>query len=184
MTANSIERHQLLARASEIAYLAGESERAAELTQAALDSAGTKLDAVKAARYYVLLGRHEWARGQSQPAFDAYRKAASLLPADPPTVELAHTLAEEARLLMLVSRHRESETRAREAIAVAQVVGARAVEGHATNTLGSCRSGLGHGAEGIICCVKPSRSPSKFAARMISTAATPTSPTRSWNGAT
>jgi DNA-binding CsgD family transcriptional regulator len=149
VSANPIEHHQLLARASEIAYLAGESERAAELTQAALDNAGLDLDSVTAARYYVVLGRHEWARGHSQPAFDAYRKAAALLPADPPTVELARVLAEEARLHMLVSRHRESEVRAREAIAVAQVVGSRAVEGHATNTLGCCRSGLGHGDEGI-----------------------------------
>ncbi len=149
VAAHPIERHQLLARAAEIAYLASESQRAAELTQAAIESAGVELDSVTAARYHVLLGRHEWARGHSQPAFDAYRKAASLLPADPPTVELARALAEEARLLMLVSRHRESEVRAREAIAVARVIGSRAVEGHAMNTLGCCRSGLGHGDEGI-----------------------------------
>jgi DNA-binding CsgD family transcriptional regulator len=142
-----IERHQLLARASEIAYLAGASQRAVELAQAAIASG--ELETVTAARYYTLLGRHEWALGKAQPAFDAYRTAVALLPADPPTAELARILAEEARLLNLFSRYRDCEPRSREAIAMARAVGARAVEGHATNTLGCCRSGLGHADEGI-----------------------------------
>jgi DNA-binding CsgD family transcriptional regulator len=149
VAASPVAHHELLARASEIAYFATASARAVDLAQAAIDSAGTDLDDVTAARYYTLLGRHEWGHGRSQPAFDAYRKAASLLPTDPPTVELALILAEEARLLMLVSRHRESEARCNEAIAVARAVGARAVEGHAMNTLGCCRSGLGYADEGI-----------------------------------
>jgi DNA-binding CsgD family transcriptional regulator len=146
---HAMAHHELLARASEIAYLATMSERAANLTQAAIDSGGSDLDSVTAARYYTLLGRHEWGRGRTQPAFDAYRNAAELLPADPPTVELARVLAEEARALMLSSRYRDAGARAGEAIAVAREVGARAVEGHATNTLGCSRSGLGYPEEGI-----------------------------------
>jgi DNA-binding CsgD family transcriptional regulator len=149
VAASPFAHHALLARASEIALLASAGARAAELTQAAIDSGGTSLDAVTAARYYALLGRHEWGRGRSQPAFDAYRKAASLLPPHPPTVELARVLAGEASLLMVNSRHHEGEARSREAIAVARAVGARDVEGHALNTLGCCRSGLGYADEGI-----------------------------------
>jgi tetratricopeptide (TPR) repeat protein len=149
VAATPIAHHELLARAAEIAHLASAAARAAELTQAAIDSGGTDLDQLTAARYYALLGRHEWGRGRSEPAFAAYRKAASLLPADPPTAELARILAGEASLLMLMSRHRDGEARCREAIAVARAVGARAVEGHALNTLGCCRSGLGFADEGI-----------------------------------
>jgi DNA-binding CsgD family transcriptional regulator len=149
VASSPIAHHELLARASEIAYLASALGRATELTQAAIDSAGTDLDTLTAARYYTLLGRHEWKRGQSWRAFDAYRKAASLLPSDSPTPELARILAEEARWLMLASGHHESEIRCREAIAMASAVGSQAVEGNAMSTLGCCRSGLGYPDEGI-----------------------------------
>ena len=74
----------------------------------------------RVARYYVLLGRNAWAIGDSDGAFDAYRRAAALVPADPPSVELARVLAEEARGLMLMSRFAEAEQRCREALAVAR----------------------------------------------------------------
>jgi DNA-binding CsgD family transcriptional regulator len=50
---------------------------------------------------------------------------------------------------MLMSRHRDAERRCQEAIAVARAAGARAEEGHALNTLGCCRGGLGQYDEGI-----------------------------------
>ena len=143
------DRVRLLAKASEIAFLAGAGGRAVELAQGAVDSADATDDPFGAARYYTLLGHHQWALGESQATFEAYRIAASLLPADPPSVELAGIMAEEARLLMLVSRNGESEARCHEAIAVARAVGAREVEGHALNTLGVCRADLGHPDEGI-----------------------------------
>jgi DNA-binding CsgD family transcriptional regulator len=149
VASSPITHHELLARASEIAHLASAGGRAAELVQAAINSAGNDVDDLTAARYYALLGRHEWGRGQSQPAFDAYRKAVSLLPADPPTVELARILGGEASLLMVSSRHHEGEARAREAIAMARAVGARDIEGYSLNTLGCCLSGLGYADEGI-----------------------------------
>ena len=140
---------QLLAKVSEVAHLAGAGSRAAELAQAAIDSSDAEADPFGVARYYTLLGRHRWALGESQAAFDAYREAAALLPKDPPSVELAGILAEEGRWLMLVARNGESEVLCHEAIAVARAVGARAVEGHALNTLGVCRADLGHPDEGL-----------------------------------
>src|ERR1039457_1488417 len=140
---------QLLAKVSEVAHLAGAGSRAAELAQAAIDSSDAEADPFGVARYYTLLGRHRWALGEPQAAFDAYREAAALLPKDPPSVELAGILAEEGRWLMLVARNGESEVLCHEAIAVARAVGARAVEGHALNTLGVCRADLGHPDEGL-----------------------------------
>jgi DNA-binding CsgD family transcriptional regulator/tetratricopeptide (TPR) repeat protein len=144
-----IDRVQLLAKVSEVAYLAGAGQRAVELAQAAIDSSDANADAFSIARYYTLLGRHQWAVGESQAAFDAYQQAASLLPKDPPSIELARILAEEARWLSLGSRDIEGEASCLEAIAVARAVGSRAVEGHALNTLGCCRAGLGRRDEGI-----------------------------------
>ncbi|HEY3926482.1 MAG TPA: AAA family ATPase [Acidothermaceae bacterium] len=143
------DRVALLAKVSEVAHMAGAGQRAAELAQAAIDGCDAANDPFSAARYYTLLGRNQWALGEQQTAFDAYRQAASLLPKDPPSDELARILAEEARWLMLVARYVESEALCHEAIAVARAVGARAVQGHATNTLGVCRADLGHPDEGI-----------------------------------
>jgi DNA-binding CsgD family transcriptional regulator len=143
------DRVQLLARVSEVAYMAGAGTRAVELAQTAINSSDAVADPFGVARYYTLLGRHQWALGESQAAFDAYREAAALLPKDPPSVELAGILAEEARWLMLVARNGDSEVLCHEAIAVARAVGARAVEGHALNTLGVCRADLGHPDEGL-----------------------------------
>ncbi len=143
------DRVQLLAKVSEVAHFAGAGQRALELAQAAIDSTDAAADPFGAARYYTLLGRHQWALGDSQAAFDAYRVAAAMLPKDPPSAELARILAEEGRWLMLVARNAESEARCHEAIAVARAVRARAVEGHALNTLGVCRADLGHPDEGI-----------------------------------
>jgi DNA-binding CsgD family transcriptional regulator len=96
-----------------------------------------------------VLSRNAWALGDSDLALDACRRAASLLPADRPSEELARVLAEEARWLMLMSRYQEAELRCDEAIAVARAVDARGVEGHVLNTLGCCRGSLGRWDEGI-----------------------------------
>jgi DNA-binding CsgD family transcriptional regulator/tetratricopeptide (TPR) repeat protein len=140
---------QLLGKAADIAYLAGAGPRSVDLARAAIDQAEADGDASSAARFYTLLGRNAWGIGDSDAAFGAYRKAVALLPADPPSVELAGVLAEEARGLMLMSRHRDAEQRCDEAIAAARAVDAPAAEGHALNTLGCCRAALGRIDEGI-----------------------------------
>lgn len=143
------DRLALLERASDLAYHGGEGQRSVDLALAATDLVDAEADPATAARFLTLLGRNAWAVGDSAAAFDGYRRAAALIPADPPSRELARVLAEDARGLMLMSRHREAEQRCHEAIAVAQVIGARAEQGHAINTLGCCRSSLGHAEEGI-----------------------------------
>ena len=52
---------------------------------------------------------------------------------------------------MLRGHARDAIARCEEALAVARAVGARAEEGHALNTLGACRSGLGEHEAGEAC---------------------------------
>lgn len=140
---------RLLDLAADVAYLAGAGARSVELCQMAIDASDGAGDPTSVARRYAMLGRSGWALGNSDAAMGAYRRAIELMPVDPPTVELAQVLAEEARGFMLQSRYTDSERVVREAIAVAQATGARAEESHAVNTLGCCRALSGHYDEGI-----------------------------------
>jgi DNA-binding CsgD family transcriptional regulator len=143
------DRLRLLDEVADVAYLVGAGTRSVELAQAAIDATDASLDAAGLARRYALLGRNAWGTGDSDAAFDNYRKAVELMPADPPSAELARVMAEEARGIMLMARYRESERRCLDAIAVARAVGARAEEGHALYTLGCCRGSIGYDDEGI-----------------------------------
>lgn len=143
------DRLAVVEEAADIAYLAGDSARSVELAQQALELVDAAAEPAHAARLCTILGRNTWGIGDSTAAFEAYRRAAELLPADSPSIELALALAEESRGLMMMSRLHESQRRCHEAIEVARAVGSRAVEGHALNTLGCCVAMLGDTDEGI-----------------------------------
>ena len=81
-----VDRLALLERAADVAYMAGDGERAVELARAAVDEASAAGDPAIAARCYALLGRNAWAIGSTDTAFAAYREAAALVPADRPSV--------------------------------------------------------------------------------------------------
>jgi DNA-binding CsgD family transcriptional regulator len=149
LAATELTMADLLEKAADIAYLGGANARAVELAQAALEAVDQQSDATAAARCLTLLGRSLWGAGDSTAAFGAYRQAIELLPAAVPSAELARLLAEEARGHMLMSRYSLGHDRALEAIAMARAAGSRAVEGHALNTMGCCRGGLGFFEEGI-----------------------------------
>ena len=102
--AMDFDRVQFLERAAEVAYLAGAGQRSVELAQATIENLDATADAVRAGRCYTMLGRNAWAIGDSEAAFLAYGQAAALLPAHPPSVELARVACEEARGLMFLSR--------------------------------------------------------------------------------
>src|SRR4051812_6933799 len=85
-----VQRLELMERTADVAYLVGDSARAVELIQAALENT----DAASAtpedvARRYAMLGRNVWATGDSNAAFEAYHRAAALLPADRPSADRA-----------------------------------------------------------------------------------------------
>jgi DNA-binding CsgD family transcriptional regulator len=140
----------LLLRAADAAYLAeGGQPRSAELAERAVAHLDADIEPVRAAEAQRMLGRNCWAAGRPQEALDALRHAAALLPADPPTAELAAVVAEEARLLMLSSHDMAAIERCREAIRIAQRAGARVAEGHARCTLGCSLASLGDTESGI-----------------------------------
>ncbi|MDQ1540678.1 MAG: hypothetical protein QOH29_1404 [Actinomycetota bacterium] len=147
--ASAVDVVRLLEQGADLGYLAGANDRAVELARAAIDAIDADGDPIAAARCYTLLGRNLWGVGDSDGAFDAYRRAIDLLPTDRPSVELARLLAEQARGYMLMSLTGIGEERARAALAAARQIGARDVEGHALNTLGCCRRNLGFQDEAV-----------------------------------
>jgi DNA-binding CsgD family transcriptional regulator/tetratricopeptide (TPR) repeat protein len=146
---SGVDRRDLLERAADAAYWAGASQRSVDLVQQAIDEADASTDPLGVARSYLLLGRNAWAISDSDAAFEAYRRAAALVPPESPSPLLALVLAEEARGLMLMSRHTESEVRCHEGLEVARAVGARAEEASLICTLGCDRADLGYHEEGI-----------------------------------
>lgn len=144
-----VDRATLVERAADAAYLAGAGERSIELARTALVVLDGEADPLRRAMAYVRLARNQWALADPPASFEALAAAEALIPTDEPTIELARTLSEKARCLMLMSRFREGELVCRRAISVAKAAGARREEGHALNTLGVCLSYLGLRDEGI-----------------------------------
>jgi DNA-binding CsgD family transcriptional regulator/tetratricopeptide (TPR) repeat protein len=89
------------------------------------------------------LARYHWLAGGSAEAIDAIERAVAVIPAEPPSPELARALAAQGQLLMLLSHHAEALGRCEQAVAMARQVGDRAIEGHALTTLGTSLSILG-----------------------------------------
>jgi len=126
----------LLRLAAEAAQYEGALERAIELVRRALDLVDAEADPVAAGMLYERLGRFHLLTGETALALEAAREAVRLVPAEPPSEERARVLAAEGHALGILGRLSESAERCRAAIDVARRVGARAVEGHALNSLG------------------------------------------------
>ena len=114
----------------------------------AIELADRSDDVVAAAVARERLGRYLWLAGDSDGSLAAYRDAVRVLPPDPPTPALARVLAAEAQILMLRAPGEETRAACERAIAIARAVGARAFEGHALNSLGVTRFGVGDLAGG------------------------------------
>ena len=129
--------------------IAGEHHRAVTLGRMAREQADQAGDVVASALARESLGRSLWLAGDSDGALAAYRDAVRVLPPEPPTAELARVLAAEAQILMLRAPGDVPRAACEHAIEVARAVGAKATEGHATNSLGVIKMGTGdfEGAE-------------------------------------
>jgi ATP/maltotriose-dependent transcriptional regulator MalT len=150
------DRVVLLRRAAEAANLEGDHRRAAELVRAALALVDDACEPERAGVLYTRLGRFLWAAGEGSDALEAYERALELVPSDPPSDARGRVLAARGQALMLTSRYAESADCCREAIAIAQRTGARAVEGHAMNTLGVDLAHLGD-PDGAVARLRESR---------------------------
>jgi DNA-binding CsgD family transcriptional regulator/tetratricopeptide (TPR) repeat protein len=144
-----VDRRRLVERAADAAYWAAEAHRCVELAQQLIDLVSIDGDPAEVARAELLLGRNAWSLGDSDGAFAAYRRAAALVPAEPPSQMSALLSAEEARGLLLLSRFVEAEERAVAGLQVARAVGARAEEAHLLCTIGCSRAAVGFADEGV-----------------------------------
>jgi DNA-binding NarL/FixJ family response regulator/tetratricopeptide (TPR) repeat protein len=142
------DRVQLLIAAAGVARFK-EAARAVALIHTAIELVDATLDPTRAGLLHERLGRYAWIAGQHDRAYQAYRAAMELIPADPPSEARARAEAGLAQILWLGSQFAESRTAAGEALATARAVGARDIEGHALNTRGADRGMTGDIEGGI-----------------------------------
>jgi len=137
-----------------LAALAGvarfhEPARAVTHIQAAIRLADESGDPVRVGLLNERLGRYAWIAGQGELAQEAHRTAMRMIPAQPPSAARARAIAGLAQILMLSARFEDSRELAEEGLALARVVGARDIEGHALNTRGLDR-GVGGDVDGAL----------------------------------
>jgi DNA-binding CsgD family transcriptional regulator len=140
---------EVLLRAAECAVLTSEPSRAVELAQRALIALYPTGDQ---GRLAILENRHRWYlwwAGQREQAAAAVRRALATMPADPPTIERARTLAQEAGILMFAGDYEASRERAQEAIDVLRGLGAHGEVALALGVLGWDLALLGDVEAGI-----------------------------------
>jgi DNA-binding CsgD family transcriptional regulator/tetratricopeptide (TPR) repeat protein len=130
------DRVELLRRAGLAAYLAADYRRAVAHRRAAVAAVDRASQPLRAGMLLEELGRALFVLGDSAASLDAYREAAAVIPADPPSAERARAVSGMGQITMLLARYDESRTLCEEAVALARSVGARQAEGHAMSTLG------------------------------------------------
>jgi DNA-binding CsgD family transcriptional regulator len=143
-------RVQLLRRAADMSYVAGDLDRAVALTRRAVGLVDAAAEPMTAAVLHQRLSRFLWHNGLSTEALEAIRAAVALLPDDGPGTERAQVLGAEGHLLMLLGRGDEATARCEAALEVARAAGARAEEGKILTTLGTAMSLRGDDATATI----------------------------------
>jgi tetratricopeptide (TPR) repeat protein len=144
-----MDKAELLARAGEAAANSGAAERAVALVRSALAEIDAAAEPLRAAQLTERLAFHLRIVGRPG-AFEAYQEAVRLVPPAPSEAR-ARVLAGLGQTLMLRARFAEAAAVCEEAIAVARQVGARVVEGHALNSLGTAIVRLDQVARGLAC---------------------------------
>jgi DNA-binding NarL/FixJ family response regulator len=132
-----LDRVDLLTRAADAAGFAAQAQRALVLLTEALDRLDPAVDPVRVALLYMRLGGQRWHVGDEPGCLAALDQAVRIMPAEP-SAERARVLGHLAQWLMMADRDRDAVGCAKQALAVARTVGARAEEGHALDILGSC----------------------------------------------
>jgi ATP/maltotriose-dependent transcriptional regulator MalT len=134
--------------AAELASLVGAAPRAVELARRAIDLIPVD-EPHRAGLLRVRLGQYLHEAGHTDAALRALTKAVDVVPAEPPSPELASCLASLAGGLTTAWRHGESRKVATEALALAQRVGADQATVRARTVLGSDLTYLGDSDQGL-----------------------------------
>jgi class 3 adenylate cyclase/tetratricopeptide (TPR) repeat protein len=128
-------RVELLIRGSRMAEWAGDGERALALGHRSRAAVDERSEPLLAAAAEARIGRALWSVGRGDDAIEHLVEARRLVPSDPPSIERAEALADEAGSLMLTGHGREARGRIEEALEMARALGAPQIEAKALNTL-------------------------------------------------
>jgi len=148
-TAGDPDAIELRRSAAQAADDAGETDRAIDWLRDALSRVDETTDRVRAGILHARLGYCLWIVGRNDDALVEHQTAVGLVPSDPSSAERARVLVGYSGWLMGAGRYRESASVAREALAAADVVGARMEEARARSNLGQDLVSLGEVDAGI-----------------------------------
>ncbi len=129
------DRVELLLRGSGLAEFAGDAARALALAEQARATIDECAEPLRAAAAEARIGSAMHYAGRGVDAIAHLAEARRLVPRDPPSIAYAEALAAEGRVLMLIGRMAESRDRLEEAIPIAELLGARAAQVSALNSL-------------------------------------------------
>ena len=138
-----MDRIDLTRRAVDAAHLAADRERAIALARDAAARLDADRDPVRYALVHERLGRYLWAVGRNDEAARPTARPSPRCPPIRPAPNARGSSRARGRSSCSGARGRAAIVRCEEALAVARAVGARAEEGQALNTLGTCRAGFG-----------------------------------------
>jgi tetratricopeptide (TPR) repeat protein len=144
-----LERAEVLAWAAELAFHVGDAAGAAARARRAIGLLDVDTEPLQVALLHERLGSYLFPAGDRDGGLAAFRRAADLVPAQPPSAERARVLAALGHGLMLLLRHAESRAVCEEAIAVAQAAGDDRPAIRARTVLGIDRCHLGHPREAV-----------------------------------
>jgi DNA-binding CsgD family transcriptional regulator len=139
---------ELLRRTALTAYAAGELDRSLALGNEALAEPGAEADPQRHALLLQARARALTALGRHDEATEPLERAASLLPAEPPTVARASVLASLAHRRLMDADFTSAAAAAERAVAAAEAAGARAEKADSLITLGTARAYLDESEEG------------------------------------
>lgn len=139
----SMDLLDLLHRAAEATYMAGDIAGAIDLERRATQVPRTRPEPARLGACYAALARWYVEAPDATAMLEAAQRAVDLVPPSPPTAERALALATTASALMQWCRYRDSLRNAREAMAVAAAVGAVATHAWSHALVGLCLADLG-----------------------------------------
>jgi tetratricopeptide (TPR) repeat protein len=119
------------------------SDTGADILGQARDLLLAQGDVETAAVAELLIGDMVWRRGRGKEAQDRFDRAASLIEGRPASTEVAQAKGHLARYLMVTSRPTDAIRVGREALAVAEPLGAEDIRTHALNSVGMARISTG-----------------------------------------
>jgi DNA-binding CsgD family transcriptional regulator len=142
-----LSRIDVLLRAAQDHYKAGDDARAVTLTERALEHLDADAEPERVAAVLGDLAAMRWTLGRGEAARDTMQRALDLLP-DGPSRERAALLVEQVRFLMLQGRYSQTRAAAAEALSVIDAVGADDLYPLVLNRLGTAQMADGQPDEG------------------------------------